>query len=174
MGILISRRGVLEVTNFADLRAAYSKYRAARDVYWDDLEEKVKILVDGFSQYVAPDRPFFIDRDGTKKPYIQIGKAYGATFEPVRNASQLDEEGMGLQFTLAVYIDEDPDSLPKEGFTVDVNMRKAEGKYQFKLRTSAGSRAVNIPASFGETERADLYEAILGEIMRLLSPEKFG
>ncbi|WP_296270988.1 hypothetical protein [Pseudomonas sp. UBA6323] len=133
----------------------------------------MKIISSGFSQYLTPDQPYYIDRDGSKKPYVQIGKTELGSFEAVRNADQLEDQDYGLEFALAVVVDEDPDSLPKERFAVEINVRKTEGRYEFKLRTSVGKRIVKIPESFGEAEQADLYEAILGELIKVLNPARF-
>lgn len=161
------------MTDFSDLRASFAKYSAAKEEYWDDLEQRAIELFNGFARHLEPEQPNFRGPDGKLRPYIEVGKEGLGTFEPVRRAEELQSNGKALEVLIRVSLDDDPDSFPKETFTFRIELSKAEGKYHVRLGGDASGRCLKVPASAGLEGQADLFEAMAAEIQQYLDPDKF-
>ncbi|MGS0941546.1 hypothetical protein ACVA51_13440 [Pseudomonas luteola] len=164
------------MTKFSDLQAAYAQYTKSVDAYWEDLTERVIELVDGFRNYLAPEKHSFVDHKGRTYQYVEAGTYKLGEFTP-SSRIDLDAEGedMVMNFAFRIFLDDGADSYPKQTVILPVGIKKKDGAYQVILFGNDGDLDVTLKLSKAaySSDKDRVYEALAQKVLRRLSVEEF-
>ena len=80
MAILVDLLEDGVMTDFLEIREAYTKYKAAQDAYWSDLQKKAWAIYIGFERHLRLDQHKVTVPGEDAQPYVQVGSMDGDRF----------------------------------------------------------------------------------------------
>ncbi|QEM82062.1 hypothetical protein [Halomonas binhaiensis] len=134
------------MTDVTDIRRAYKDYKFRRDKHWSDLGRVAFNFKNAFSEYIGVDNLTYVDSDGKKIEYVQIGHGRDGKFIAASNPYDniFHNEGLDLEFIVRIVIDEDEIVYPKTPIYFSFTISKEELGYNLTYNPPSEGRDFDI------------------------------
>ncbi|HCE6978629.1 TPA: hypothetical protein NH712_005968 [Pseudomonas aeruginosa] len=172
MAILVDLLEDGVMTDFLEIREAYTKYKAAQDAYWSDLQKKAWAIYIGFERHLRLEQHKVTVPGEDAQPYVQVGSMDGDRFVRAL-APQFSGADGKVEFTISLLVDEHPTSYPKKRILIPASIGKESGRYMVEIKGRSGPISVSIGPDFPVDQLGDLYEMIARDVIASMDPSAF-
>lgn len=165
----------IDMTDFDDIRKAFSAYQDAQVTYWEDLQNKTDLLVSGLEAYLGLSGQTYTDflrGQMDAVPYIRLGRIDNGQFVPCK-ANGLDCVDLAVHFKMSITLERGADVYPKSNLLLSGDICRYDGHYRVRLDTLDGDRSIEIDEQFSEDSQKAMYETIARLILDKLDTEIF-